>query len=221
MNNVFDFEHICETEIPSGALSRSQMNYGSQANARALRNKPAGTQNSLEDLSQKTVKELQSDAIELGIKIPGVGWSKPCPPSGKKNDIIDALYNHESGLGSLSDWEYSWKFESHLRNKTTEENSIIRREIYKAELLNQNQNSDDALNILQTISEVNSLSRSFSNLLGDGFFLAALLKSSALSKLIELNLISIPPRYLASCPITIHRKGLRIGVFDERMNLEF
>ena len=23
MNNVFDFEHICETEIPSGALSRS------------------------------------------------------------------------------------------------------------------------------------------------------------------------------------------------------
>ena len=65
----------------------------------------------------------------------------------------------------LSDWEYSWNFESHLRNKTTEENSIIRREIYKAELLNQNQNSDDALNILQTISEVNLLSRSFSDLL--------------------------------------------------------
>ena len=184
MNNVFDFEHICETEIPSGALSRSQMHYyGSQANARALRNKSAGTQNSLEDLSQKTVKELQSDAIDLGIKIPGVGWSKACPPDGKKNDIIESLYNHESGLGSLSDWEYSWKFESHLRNKTTEEKSIIRREIYKAELLNQNQNSYDALNILQTISEVNSLSKSFSDLLGDGFFLAALLKSSALSKL--------------------------------------
>ena len=100
MNNVFDFEHICETEIPSGALSRSQMHYyGSQANARALRNKSAGTQNSLEDLSQKTVKELQSDAIDLGIKIPGVGWSKACPPDGKKNDIIESLYNHESGLG--------------------------------------------------------------------------------------------------------------------------
>ena len=184
MNNIFDFNHICETEIPSGALSRSQMHYyGSQANARALGNKPAGTKNSLKDLSKKTVKELQSDAIELGIKIPGVGWVKACPPSGKKNDIIETLKNYDSKSDSLSDWEYSWKLESHLRGKTTEENSIIRREIYKAELLNQNENSNDALNVLQTISEVNLLSKSFSDLLGDGFFLAALLKSSALSKL--------------------------------------
>ena len=184
MNNIFEFDHICETEIPSGALSRSQMHYyGSQANARALRNKPAGTKNSLKELSKKTVKELQSDAIELGIKIPGIGWEKACPPSGKKNDIIESLKNYDSGSDSLSDWEYSWKLESHLRKKTTEENSIIRREIYKAELLNQNENSNDALNVLQTISEVNSLSKSFSDLLGDGFFLAALLKSSALSKL--------------------------------------
>ena len=184
MNNIFDFEHICETEIPSGALSRSQMHYyGSQANARALRNNPATAKTALANLDKKTLKQLQSDAIDLGIKIPGVGWAKACPPGGKKNDIIEALYNHAPGSDSLSDWEYSWKFESHLRNKTTEEHSIIRREIYKAELLNQNKQSDDALNILQTVSEVNSLSKSFSDLLGDGFFLAALLKSSALSKL--------------------------------------
>jgi len=184
MNNVFDFEHICETEIPSGALSRSQMHYfGSQANARALRNDPATPKTALANLDKKTLKQLQSDATDLGIKIPGVGWAKACPPSGKKSDIIEALYNHAPDSDSLSDWEYSWKFESHLRNKTTEEHSIIRREIYKAELLIQNKKSDDALSILQTISEANSLSKPFSDLLGDGFFLAALLKSSALSKL--------------------------------------
>ena len=183
MNNIFDFEHICETEIPSGALSRSQMHYfGSQANARALRNNPATAKTDLANLDKKTLKQLQSDAIDLGIKIPGVGWAA-CPQMGRRTISLKLCtimrpYQILFLIGNTRG-----NSESHLRNKTTEENSITRREIYKAELLNQNNKSDDALNVLQTISEVNSLSKSFSDLLGDGFFLAALLKSSALSKL--------------------------------------
>ena len=46
-----------------------------------------------------TVDELKELAEDLGIKKPGVGWPKCCPPNGNKDDIIKAIKKHGGSSG--------------------------------------------------------------------------------------------------------------------------
>ncbi len=47
-------------------------------------------------MENKTVAELKEIAEELGIKVPGKGWKKCCPPKGNKADIIRAINNKQA-----------------------------------------------------------------------------------------------------------------------------
>ena len=44
-----------------------------------------------EELVELKLDKLQALAIRLGIKTVGSGWSKCCPPTGHKADIINAI----------------------------------------------------------------------------------------------------------------------------------
>ena len=48
-----------------------------------IRNAP-----SIKELPSMSLSKLQNMAIDSGIKRPGEGWSKCCPPTGNKLDII-------------------------------------------------------------------------------------------------------------------------------------
>ena len=43
---------------------------------------------SIKELPSMSLSKLQKMAIDSGIKRPGEGWSKCCPPTGNKTDII-------------------------------------------------------------------------------------------------------------------------------------
>ena len=43
---------------------------------------------SIKELPNMSLSKLQKMAIDSGIKRPGEGWSKCCPPTGNKLDII-------------------------------------------------------------------------------------------------------------------------------------
>ena len=43
---------------------------------------------SIKELPDMSLSKLQKMAIDSGIKKPGEGWSKCCPPTGNKLDII-------------------------------------------------------------------------------------------------------------------------------------
>eukprot|EP01046_Picozoa_sp_COSAG06_P050223 COSAG06_NODE_7906_length_2336_cov_3.474743_2_plen_107_part_00 len=53
-------------------------------------------------LESMTVPQLKEMAEKRGIKQPGVGWPKGCPPKGNKPDIIRAL---KGGGGRAGDSE--------------------------------------------------------------------------------------------------------------------
>ena len=56
--------------------------------AAALKTVLASGEQGLEGMTKVQLQEL---AVEAGIKQPGVGWPKCCPPKGTKQDIVDAL----------------------------------------------------------------------------------------------------------------------------------
>jgi hypothetical protein len=56
------------------------------------------------ELAVHGLRHLQNLAKRYGIKKPGVGWPKCCPPTGDKADIIEALLKHEAGEATLSQW---------------------------------------------------------------------------------------------------------------------
>eukprot|EP01047_Picozoa_sp_COSAG01_P102159 COSAG01_NODE_31788_length_591_cov_1.357724_1_plen_157_part_01 len=56
------------------------------------------------ELAVHGLRHLQNLAKRYGIKKPGVGWPKCCPPTGDKADIIEALLKHEAGEATWSQW---------------------------------------------------------------------------------------------------------------------
>jgi len=72
-------------------MSVLQDSEGSSANDSLPGNdKDAESQTSTYELHAKTLDEVKMLAETLGVKEPGVGWAKCCPPSGNKQDIVAA-----------------------------------------------------------------------------------------------------------------------------------